>query len=511
MKKRLFLLPLLSLSLFVSGCGEKNSNPDLNTNTNDNEGQKEEDKKPIDPIIEEKNYTITWNNYDGTLLNTSSVKEGEIPSYSGTPTRNETENYSYTFSGWTPAITNATSNVTYTATFEEHEKSSPIPLSTIAEVRELCKNVKNLNSAGIGIDNTVKVKIQGWAFHKMTLVKTAKAYGYNVSYPNKVFIGDSTGYIACASNNATGSLYYKVNDWAGNENSKYEVTGYISMYMNQPEIYIPDNDANVGYKYDSSLSVSCDFSTIASVKTIEEYYNDFSDICYNCAGHGYRDIVKINNVSIVDVVDADTYIGTNGDKVIKIKKGVCGLAKGRVYNITGLVQTNNYIPSIALLASEAGDATYTTIKEESAIEKTIPEYISTFSSLPYDDTNANLGDTIKKFQYAYKITGYISAYLTNYKHYVTIEPNFNNSDDYPTRESAICVRGAVTLRNDNCWNVSEDEIILFAAVGGYLNENTTVSIYVSPILYENMTYNKTKYHEIKNFVFDSLVPEFIEE
>ncbi len=65
-------------------------------------------------------YTITWKNWDGTTLATTSVLKGATPSYTGsTPTRPSTAEYAYTFSGWTPAITAATANKTYTATYTQ--------------------------------------------------------------------------------------------------------------------------------------------------------------------------------------------------------------------------------------------------------------------------------------------------------------------------------------------------------------------------------------------------------
>ena len=68
-----------------------------------------------------KTYTITFVNWDGTeLLKLSDVEEGTTPEYTGTiPTRPEDESYTYTFIGWTPAIVPATSDATYTATYEE--------------------------------------------------------------------------------------------------------------------------------------------------------------------------------------------------------------------------------------------------------------------------------------------------------------------------------------------------------------------------------------------------------
>ena len=72
-------------------------------------------------------YTITWLNYDGSQLGTTEVEEGATPAYSGaTPTKPADAQYTYTFSGWTPAIVPATENATYTATFTSTLRSYTI-------------------------------------------------------------------------------------------------------------------------------------------------------------------------------------------------------------------------------------------------------------------------------------------------------------------------------------------------------------------------------------------------
>ena len=66
-------------------------------------------------------YTVTWKNHDGTTLETDEgVAQGATPTYDGaTPTKPDTTEKSYIFSGWSPAISPVTGDVVYTAQFTE--------------------------------------------------------------------------------------------------------------------------------------------------------------------------------------------------------------------------------------------------------------------------------------------------------------------------------------------------------------------------------------------------------
>ena len=62
--------------------------------------------------------TVTFNDWDGTQLQSGQVAFGQTPTYNGeTPTRASDEDYDYTFAGWSPSITAVTAAATYTATY----------------------------------------------------------------------------------------------------------------------------------------------------------------------------------------------------------------------------------------------------------------------------------------------------------------------------------------------------------------------------------------------------------
>ena len=63
-------------------------------------------------------HTVTWKNYDGTILEVDNdVESGSYPEYNGrTPTRPSDEQYGYTFKRWEPELLYVYRDATYTAT-----------------------------------------------------------------------------------------------------------------------------------------------------------------------------------------------------------------------------------------------------------------------------------------------------------------------------------------------------------------------------------------------------------
>ena len=72
---------------------------------------------------ETRKYTVTWKNYDGTVLKEEEFLYGTTPTYTGTtPTKESTVEHTYTFDNWSPAVVTLTENTTYTASFKEEKR-----------------------------------------------------------------------------------------------------------------------------------------------------------------------------------------------------------------------------------------------------------------------------------------------------------------------------------------------------------------------------------------------------
>ena len=72
-------------------------------------------------------YEIKWVMDNGDLIETTSVKEGEVPKYTGkTPVKEADSQYTYTFDSWTPEITAATGDTEYKAVFTAKENTYSI-------------------------------------------------------------------------------------------------------------------------------------------------------------------------------------------------------------------------------------------------------------------------------------------------------------------------------------------------------------------------------------------------
>ena len=91
-------------------------------------------------------YIITFVDEDGiTILQSSEVKYGETPVYSGnTPTKESTAEFDYAFAGWDPEIAIVTGDATYTATYTATKRSYTL---TVA-LAEGCEGKGEVSGSG---------------------------------------------------------------------------------------------------------------------------------------------------------------------------------------------------------------------------------------------------------------------------------------------------------------------------------------------------------------------------
>ncbi|MBR6829610.1 MAG: hypothetical protein IKM83_03225 [Paludibacteraceae bacterium] len=135
-----------------------------------------------------KEYLISWVRNDGSLISQSKVAFGETPVAPANPTKAETPQYTYSFTGWTPTIAAVDGNATYTATFSETTKES-IELSAtgsldleeaVTEKKDLIITSTGVNSSELkGADN---LTLTGEAIFRMEKYFAAQTW-YAVAVP----------------------------------------------------------------------------------------------------------------------------------------------------------------------------------------------------------------------------------------------------------------------------------------------------------------------------------------
>jgi len=125
-------------------------------------------------------YSITWKNWDNSVLRVDQCYQGSTPSYGSTPTRNNDDEHYYVFTGWSPNIVAAYSDATYIAQYSEHERTS----FTIS-----------YNSNGGDITPSSQTKTKGRALTLTSTKPTKEGHafiGWNNIYENVVYSSGSS-------------------------------------------------------------------------------------------------------------------------------------------------------------------------------------------------------------------------------------------------------------------------------------------------------------------------------
>ena len=341
-------------------------------------------------------------------------------------------------------------------------------VKTIAEVKEYIQNHPvTKNAFGNGVNEHRTVTIKGFALAKINLEKAKSEYGLDVSEFGKVIMADSTGYIGVASkvSGEGTSLYGKVGTYTCTDTARYVVTGYLSEYLGHPEILV------TSFTWDSSLDVTWDPSVISDATvTIENFYNKAKDVYYNCAGHGYGEVLTLNNLKLY-YTEADGqgiryYNFTDGEKNIRVNAYNLGsVSEGKYYDIVGITSIKNLSPIIvAFRISETVNPEEFTFNYWTASETTSLSKLYTVSGSQDDvDTRTErFDDVIEAYGKFYKTEVYLTLVEQGGLYYVGVTENFlsNVTIDKPiTGKDNACTNYGVTLiKNQNFWAAEASEI-----------------------------------------------------
>ena len=362
------------------------------------------------------------------------------------------------------------------------EEGINLGVKTINEVKTYINNhPMSETSYGNWTNNKVNVTIKGSAIAKIDTVKTSKTYGDDVSRRGKVIMADSTGYIGAASNvSGDGTtLWGKVDNYQCGPEAKYIVSGYISYYRGNPEIYV------TSFTFDKTLNISWNAEELSSgIITLTKFYEEACDVDYNCAGHGYGEIFTINSVKCHEYKSnskvLDQYKVTDGTKNLNINayNVETKMSEGSMYNVTGIISLKNYSPiiiafSIEKVNEEAISFDYKEIATEISVAG-----LRTITG-KQDDTMDRFPQVVSNFGTIYKTTGYLNMITQGELYYIGIGDTYISNLNTESKDEASTTYGLDLIHNDNYWAAEDSEIIRYneAYKQGYIAQNKPIDIY----------------------------------
>ena len=391
--------------------------------------------------------------------------------------------------------------VKYEGTEPDPEETINLGVKTIQEVKEyIAAHPVEKNDFGNGVNEHRVVTIKGFALAKIDLVKTLSAYGLDVTERGRVIMADATGSIGVATKtgNEGTCLWGKVGDHVCKDTSKYVVTGYLSEVLGNPEILV------TSFQFDSSLDISWSASTISESSTdLAGFYNKAKNMNYNCAGHGYGQVVTINNLKCYyhesDGSGVRYYNFTDGNKNIRVNAyNLSSVSDGSVYDVTGIISMKNLSPIIvafeikAVTSAPEIEFDYMT----GAREVTIAQLKAIHGS--QEDTSERFDDVVTAFGDVFKTTGYMCVVEENGKYYVGISDTYY-SGVKTGKDSAMANNNISLFKNDHFWNVTADEF--HDSFTQFIGQEQEITVYYV-VRQQRFSSNKTIWESL-------LIPDFI--
>ena len=253
-------LMLLFVFVFVLTSCNKSTEPTDNSGTTDVTPTNPDN--PDNPGTDDNVfYTITFKDYDGTVLQTSSVKKGETPAYNkSNPSRENDDNYSYTFSGWQPTLTKVSEDAIYTATYT----SQPLPYNVTIN---LDGGTSTQSKLQFKTDNVSKdllpfdVKKSGYAFKGYEL-NNVKVYDENGNAVNNYQPSANMTFKAIYEESVTLTVIYTL------YNPK---TGQLTQTFNEKPTDLGNVSETRSYNYNTYVDL---FASANEGYTFVGWYNE---------------------------------------------------------------------------------------------------------------------------------------------------------------------------------------------------------------------------------------------
>lgn len=181
--------------------------------------------------LAEDTFTISWVNYDGTLLERDfDVKYNTIPTYDGETPYKPSDTYAYEFSGFSPEIEPATKDMTYVAQFE----SVPLVFTINYELNghgtlnnpiTKVESGSSMSNPSLTIDENSEYGFAGWYLDENFINKVEFPF-----YPTS----DTTLFARWEQIDETSFTYYLNEDGAS-----YTIRSFNPKFENYDTIIIP--------------------------------------------------------------------------------------------------------------------------------------------------------------------------------------------------------------------------------------------------------------------------------
>ena len=200
----------------------------------------------VDVVYSANTYTVTFKDWNGTVLKTQQVQYGGAATAPANPTR-----AGYTFTGWDKAFTNVTANLVVTAQYVQNEPvSTPVP-SDVPQIVVESKTTSAGSTVAVNISiannpGFVTMGIQVAYDSNLTLLSVSdtglipgQMFSTEIENPQPLYWANPTATADCTVNGKIATLTFKVADNA--EEGEYHIR--VSYDYDNYDIYNQSGEA----------------------------------------------------------------------------------------------------------------------------------------------------------------------------------------------------------------------------------------------------------------------------